>query len=49
MNVKIKVNQREPESLKRFYVTLNDKVVQAHLTYEQAQALKERLKNKAAK
>jgi hypothetical protein len=46
MTIKIKVNSREPESLKRFYVTKNNKVVQAHLTYDQAVKLKDRLKNK---
>jgi len=46
MKILIKVNKREPESLYRFYVTKNDKVVQGHLTYEQALQLKERIKNK---
>lgn len=46
--IKIKVNEREPESLNRFYVTKDNKVLKAHLTYEQALQLKERLKNKRA-
>ena len=44
MTVKIKVNPREPESLKRFYVTKNEKVVKCHLTYDEAVNLKDRIK-----
>jgi hypothetical protein len=42
----IKSNPREPESIKRFFVTKNDKVVQAHLTLNQAQNLKKRIEEK---
>jgi hypothetical protein len=46
MTVKIKVNPREPESLKRFYVIKNNVLVKCHLTYDEAVKLKERILKK---
>lgn len=47
MKIMIQVNRREPESLRRFYVTKNDKVVKSMLTLQEAQSLQKRLKEKS--
>jgi hypothetical protein len=44
MKIMIKSNPKEPESINRFYVTRNDKIVQAHLNLTQATALRDRIK-----
>lgn len=49
MKIMIKSNTREPESMNRFYVTKNDKVVQAHLNLDQATALRDRIKKEMRK
>ena len=49
MKIMIKVNPREPESLRRFYVTANDRLIKAHLTFSEAELLKARLKMKHCK
>jgi hypothetical protein len=44
MKILIKSNPKESESIYRFYVTKNNQVVQAHLTLDQATALRDRIK-----
>jgi len=46
MKIMIKSNPREPQSLYRFAVFKNDRLVKCHLTIQEAEALQKRLKEK---